>query len=95
MSGRGGTENPCFCPGGSQEKVSEGVTFSENCLRGLNCQNKLSEGGKMGEKSCPRGVELTKNCRGGHKKKTCPRGVKQSCFVSAGGKENTRFCPGG
>jgi len=31
---------------------------------------------------------------GGHKKKTCSRGVKKSCFVSEGGKENTRFCPG-
>jgi len=41
---RKGTENPCFCPGGkklqfvvqrgSQEKVSEVVTFSEKCLRG-------------------------------------------------------------
>jgi len=46
----------------------------------------------MGEKSCQGEVKLKKTV-GGSQEKTCPMGVKNS-FVSEGGKQNTRFCPG-
>jgi len=55
---------------------------------------KMSEGGKIGRKNCPKGVKLDKTVWGSQEK-TCPCGVKIICIVSEGGKENTRFCPGG
>jgi len=52
----GGKKLQIFVQGRSQEKVSEGVTFSEKCLRG----------GKIVKINCPRGVKwVTKTVRGG------------------------------
>jgi len=88
-----------FCPKGVQNKIVCGVS-KQNVLKGENkkmsggSQDKLSEGGKMGEKSCPRRVKLTKNCHGGHKKKTCPRGGNKSCFVSEGVRKIPVFVQG-
>jgi len=71
-----GKKLPFFCPRGSKEKMFERVKLLKKCPRGVNSLKKmsegskidgqkLSEGGRMCEKTVQGGLNWPKNVRGG------------------------------
>jgi len=94
----GGKKLQIFVHGGSQKKVSEGVTFSEKCqnklsegvkwvkkaVRGGKIDKKLFTGGKISDKNCLRGVKLDRTVRGVTRKKNV-QGGKKILFCVRGG----------